>query len=430
MHVLLIGAGGFLGRHLAAALIAAGHTVTGTGRRGAPPPGHAVQHWRRLELTAADNAADWPALLDGVDAVVYAAGLLRERRRGEFDAIHGRAPIALAGAAAASAGIRRIVLISALGAGEAVDAGFLGSRVAAEKALLALTPGVGVVLRPSLVYGVDGRSTSWLRRLALLPLTPLPGDGRQPLQPLHVADLCAAVCRLLQPDAPVPPGGIIEAVGPAPLTLRAYLAALRHGLGLPAAPVLPVPVGLLRLAARWLAPWRAQPLCPETLKLLLRGNTGDPAALTALLDRPPRPVPAFAAGEHQSAERAESAAGLAAGLARAALALIWAAGGLASLLPGGRLAGFALLAQLGVHGPLAWLLLLGGAGLDLAFALLTLHPAAGRRLWAAQAAIVALYGAIAAVGLPGLLADPLGAIVKNLALLALLGQLALHAEPD
>ncbi|HND98895.1 MAG TPA: NAD-dependent epimerase/dehydratase family protein, partial [Plasticicumulans sp.] len=43
MHVLLIGAGGFLGRHLAAALVAAGHTVTGTGRRGALPPGHAAQ---------------------------------------------------------------------------------------------------------------------------------------------------------------------------------------------------------------------------------------------------------------------------------------------------------------------------------------------------------------------------------------------------
>ena len=31
---------------------------------------------------------------------VLVAGLLREHRRGEFDAIHGRAPIALAGAAA------------------------------------------------------------------------------------------------------------------------------------------------------------------------------------------------------------------------------------------------------------------------------------------------------------------------------------------
>ena len=97
-----------------------------------------MQHWRRLELTAADNAADWLALLDGVDAVVYAAGLLREHRQGEFDAIHGRGSIALAGAAA-SAGIRRIVLISALGAGEAVDAGFLGSRVAAEKPARART---------------------------------------------------------------------------------------------------------------------------------------------------------------------------------------------------------------------------------------------------------------------------------------------------
>lgn len=430
MHVLLIGAGGFLGRHLAAALVAAGHTVTGTGRRAGPPPGHAAQHWHRLELTAAGSAADWPVLLDGVEAVVYAAGLLREHRQGAFDAIHGRAPIALARVAAASPDIRRIVLISALGVGEAVDAGFLGSRLAAERALLALAPGIGVVLRPSLVYGADGRSTGWLRRLALLPLTPLPGDGRQPLQPLHVADLCAAIARLLQPDASIPPGGIIEAVGPAPLTLRAYLAALRHGLGLPAAPVLPVPLGLLRLAARWMAPWRAQPLCPETLALLLRGHSADPAALTALLGRPPRPASAFAAGEHQRAERAETAAALSAGMARAALALIWAAGGLTSLLPGGRLAGFTLLDQIGVHGPFAWLLLLGGAGLDLGFALLTLHPAAGRRLWAAQAAIVALYGAIAALGLPGLLADPLGAIFKNLALLALLGQLALHAEPD
>lgn len=427
MHVLLIGAGGFLGRHLAAALVADGHVVTGTGR-GPRPGGHAATHWQRVAPADLQSAEDWMPKLAGIDAIIWAAGRLRARTAGEFDAIHTRAPTLLAEAAARLGHLHRYVLISALGAGEDPQARYQTSKAAAERGLLAALPEIGVVLRPSLVYGPDGASTRWLRQLARLPWMPVPGNGDQRLQPVHVDDVCAAVCRLLRPAACVPAARIIALVGPTALTLRAYLAALRDGLGLPAAPVLPLALVLLHTAARGLAPLRMQPLCPETLAMLLRGNSGDPGALCALLGRSPRPVSAFAAGEHTAAERALTETALGNVCARAALALIWAAGGLTSLLTTGRDTGLALLAQLGVHGAAAWLLLLGGAGLDLLMALLTLHPAAGHRLWAVQAAIVTLYGAIVAFGLPSLLTDPLGAIVKNLALLALLGRLALHPE--
>ena len=88
------------------------------------------------------------------------------------------------------------------------------------------------MLQPSLVFGEDGSSTRAFLALATLPLLPLPGGGRQIVQPVHVDDVVAALCALLA----APPGrwgGLrIALVGPRPLTLRRYLLALRRGLGL------------------------------------------------------------------------------------------------------------------------------------------------------------------------------------------------------
>jgi len=67
LHVLVTGAGGFVGRHLIEALLARGHRVTGTFRREAP---HAelTAHKEGLRLVACDLAepAGLPAEIDGV----------------------------------------------------------------------------------------------------------------------------------------------------------------------------------------------------------------------------------------------------------------------------------------------------------------------------------------------------------------------------
>ncbi|WP_432584877.1 NAD(P)-dependent oxidoreductase [Streptomyces sp. HD1123-B1] len=70
MHILVTGASGHIGRHLSAALAAAGHTVTGTDRTSAPPgaPGrHLVGDLR--------DRAFVTGLMTGVDAVVHLAAI-------------------------------------------------------------------------------------------------------------------------------------------------------------------------------------------------------------------------------------------------------------------------------------------------------------------------------------------------------------------
>ena len=106
MNVLLLGADGFLGRHLQIALETAGHTV----RRGVHRP------VRRADEIAVDYARDvdpdaWRGRLNGVDAVINTVGILREGRGRRFDAIHDQAPRALF-AACREAGVRRVIQVS------------------------------------------------------------------------------------------------------------------------------------------------------------------------------------------------------------------------------------------------------------------------------------------------------------------------------
>jgi nucleoside-diphosphate-sugar epimerase len=71
LHVLVTGAGGFVGRHLIEALLAKGHRVTGTFRR-APPSSELAGRRAGLELVARDLAE--PARLpERIDGVIHAA---------------------------------------------------------------------------------------------------------------------------------------------------------------------------------------------------------------------------------------------------------------------------------------------------------------------------------------------------------------------
>ena len=159
MRILLVGAGGFIGRHLHAALSAAGHAVLASARR--PAPG---SDWLRLdlaELARDPQAFAWPA---GIELVVNAAGLLSTDRAQLHEVQHLGACALFELAAAHGA---RVLQISALGAEDGQDTDFLASKAAAERHLLSL--GIpAVVLRPSLVLGPGAASSRWLQRLSPL----------------------------------------------------------------------------------------------------------------------------------------------------------------------------------------------------------------------------------------------------------------------
>ena len=130
----------------------------------APPPHHALVERLR-----------------GFDLVVNAAGIFQAQGKQSFDAVHVNGVRALFEAGLA-AGVERFVHVSALGAAVDADTGYFASKGAAEAWLCAL-PARVVVVRPSLVFSLEGTSTRFFARLAAWPLTPLPDGGWRRFEP-------------------------------------------------------------------------------------------------------------------------------------------------------------------------------------------------------------------------------------------------------
>ncbi len=414
MKILILGAEGFLGRHLARACAAAGHGVRRGVRRSSQPGDVAVDY--RADL----DAACWMPRLAGVDAVINAVGLLREQRPGDFERVHHLAPRALF-AACAAAGIRRVVQISALGAESGLTP-YLASKARGDGALAESVP-TGFVLRPSLVFGADGISARFFLGLASCPLLLLPDGGRQRVQPIHVDDLCDAVLRLL--TAPAGHPRVMAAVGPTSVGFAGMLAGYRRALGWTPARVLSFPATCMPRLAAWTEKLPGSLLTRDTWTMLTAGNVGDPRPLARLLGRQPREVAQFLAPSAARDFREKQAWRLGTGLARWALALLWLGSAVASLVSWPL--SLELLAPLGLAGDAAWTVLCAAVGLDVLLGVLTLlRP--GLRLWAFQAATIVAYSILVLLWLPGFWLHPFAPLLKNLPVLALLGLLALDRE--
>lgn len=268
-RVLLVGASGFLGRHIAAALALTGHTVVPVSRR------------HGLDMARLDRPEAWRPLLIDIDAVINAAGILVEQRGQTFETVHVRAPHALFEACVRE-GVKRVIQISALGADDSAFSAYHLSKRAADDALRR-TPLDWFVLRPSLVHGADGDSARLLMRCARLPWIPVLGTGRQRIQPVLVDDLCATVLACLRaPQA----RRTLDVVGPEPLTFAEWLQRLRAAQGRSPARLLHIPLAWAHVAAA-MAGGLTPLLRRDNLRMLEAGNVADAEPLTKFLGRMP-----------------------------------------------------------------------------------------------------------------------------------------------
>jgi nucleoside-diphosphate-sugar epimerase/uncharacterized membrane protein YphA (DoxX/SURF4 family) len=412
VKVLIAGASGFIGARLAHALASRGHAVIHARRvAGAGSAPHVA-----LDYSAPPEVDALARQLAGIDVVVNAVGILRERGAQTFDALHVRGPHVLF-AACLAAGVPRAIQISALGAEPDAKARYHRSKYQADARLLEL-PLDSAIVRPSLVYGPGGTSATMFDRLAALPVIPLPAGGGQRVQPVHIDDLVDAIVRLA--ESPVALNLTLPVVGPEPLTLREFLAQLRSAFGWSRARFLAIPRALVALAARIGDRLPRALLDSETFGMLERGNVGSPAALEKLLGRKPRAVADFVAAPERESRRAAAALGWLLPVLRLSVAVMWLIAGVVSLGPYPVAKSLALLADVGVPPALGPLLLYGASAVDIAFGLLVLLPRRPAWLWSAQIAIVLVYTAILTWRLPALWLEPFGPVAKNVPILALL----------
>jgi hypothetical protein len=301
--------------------------------------------------------------------------------------------------------------VSALGADEGASTAFLRTKKAADDVLLALDV-PSVVLQPSLVYGSGGASARLFAALAIAPLVPLPGDGGQRIQPVHIDDLAAAVVAIVEKRGYTRTR--LAVVGPAPATLREFLRALRRGLGAGEARFARVPMALTRAAAGT----GIGLLDRDALAMLERGNTADPAPLAQVLGRAPRAMEDFIAPGEAALLRRDAALDWLLPLMRAAVAIVWLTAGVVSMGLYPVDDSIALLARTGITGSLAYVALYGAAALDFVLGVATLVMRRRRMLWLAQMAVIVAYTAIITVAMPEQWLHPYGPVVKNLPMLA------------
>jgi len=241
MRVLVAGASGFVGRRLCPALVEAGHEVRAMTRHldtyvgvGTPIPGDV--HDLRSLATA----------LDGCAAAYYLVHSLGDADFESEDAVGAQA----FGAAAAGAGVRRIVYLGGLGDDSDELSAHLRSRREVEQLLAG--SGVPVIsLRAGIIVGHGGVSWEMTRQLVQhLPAMITPRWVRTRTQPIAVADVVRYLVGVL--DLPAGTARAYDIGGP---EVMEYVDMLRRVADIQGRRMVIVPVPLLtpQLSSRWLS---------------------------------------------------------------------------------------------------------------------------------------------------------------------------------
>lgn len=252
--VLVLGASGFVGRHVCEQLARLGWHITAPTRRMANAA--CVQSLPGLTVLEASvhQAGDLARLMPGHDAVVNLVAVLHGSEE-RFESVHVELPGKIA-SAMKKAGVRRLVHISALGADPQGPSMYQRSKARGETVLhnaaLDLT-----VLRPSVIFGAEDKFLNLFADLqAVAPFMPLAGSDTR-FQPVWVADVAHAVLTCLQQPNTI--GQTYELCGPDVLSLGQLVklagqwAGVNHGQGRPVIG-LPMWVGWLQALAMEMAP--------------------------------------------------------------------------------------------------------------------------------------------------------------------------------
>jgi len=266
--ILVTGGTGFVGPHVVHALRARElpvRVLVREARRGSRAAAWGAE-LAEGDVTDPDSLR---AATAGVDTVVHLVSIIKGPRA-DFDRIMVDGTRNLV-AAAKNAGVRRIVLTSALGLSEQTKNAvpYFASKWEMERAVK--ESGLEhVIFRPSFIFGKDGGALPTFIRLArLAPVTPIVGPGTLRLQPIWVEDVAEYFARAV--DLGAAANRTFELGGPDAPTWNEFWERLKRALG-SRRPSIHVPVGLMRIQAALTEKLPGAPVTRDQLTMLLLGD--------------------------------------------------------------------------------------------------------------------------------------------------------------
>jgi len=211
-RVLLLGSTGFVGRAVAHKILDTGHQLRVLVR---DPLKAAAFKVRGAQVVVGDalNPQSVTQAAQGVEHIISLVAVRRNRPQ-SYLAVNVDGPRIL-GQAAMAAGVRSVVLVSAVGAKLDPHLKYFTSRWMGEQEL-AKTGVTGTILRFTLVIGEDGGIVKDFERALVGPFAIIAGSGQAKMQPILRED--AARCVVEAIGKPELLGKIVELGGPEVVT--------------------------------------------------------------------------------------------------------------------------------------------------------------------------------------------------------------------
>ena len=266
--VTIFGGSGFVGRHTVRALARAGWRIKVATRHPARgfflrPLGSVGQ----IDFVKCDvsDAASVAQAVAGAQAVINLTGILFQKGQ-TFEEVQAEGAANIA-QAAAGAGARALVHVSAIGADLESDSAYAVTKAKGEQAVREAFPGA-VILRPSIMFGPeDGFFNKFAEMARYFPALPLVGGGHTRFQPVFVGDVAQAIVSALSRQD----GRTYELGGPTIYSFKELLQLILRETGRKRA-LIPLPFPLASLQAAFLQLLPNPLLTMDQVRLLKKDN--------------------------------------------------------------------------------------------------------------------------------------------------------------
>lgn len=261
--ICIFGGGGFLGRYISQALLERGARLRIAERNiknamHIKPLGNLGQtQFVSADVAKADSVA---RAVHGCNGVINLVGILN----GNFERVHVEGARNVA-EAAATAGCRTLLHLSAIGADSASPSRYGRSKADGEQAVLKAFPDA-IILRPSIIFGREDQFINrFAAMIAMMPVVPVIGSATK-FQPVFVGDVADVAAQAMShPELYV--GQTFELGGPEVISMGDLNRRIAKLTGRDRT-FIDVP----DFAARMLAMLPASPITSDQYKMLQKDN--------------------------------------------------------------------------------------------------------------------------------------------------------------